>query len=127
MINIKPSLNPNDPCGSTKTEPGFQITRNIRLSYWLEQVRYHSLNGASEGQESLEQIARNRPSFEGASPEDLEILNKIKDVIESKQLDPTLSPNSKQLLNKLIEQVTTQQQPTRQPTARRRLNFDDVM
>lgn len=110
MLNINPSSTPN-----------------IRLSYWLEQVRYHSLNGASEGQESLEQIAKNCPSFEGASPEELGILVRIKDVVESKKLDPTLSPNSKQLLNKLIEQVSPQQRPARTSTARRRLNFDDVI
>lgn len=103
------------------------------LIYWLEQVRYHSLNGASEGASSLLNLANNTPNFENVPQEWLEVLEKINGVVQTKKYDPTLSPQSKRVLNQYINRLFPQQaEPEVEPMdialppVNRRLDFGNV-
>ncbi len=111
--------------------PQIEQGTNIDLEAWLMEVEYFSDLGTPEGDLMLIQLAANSPDMRHASPETKLILSKVKKIGVTKRWDPTLSPNSKNVLNgmrvELQERSRKMDEENPKPSCVKRLNFDDYI
>ncbi len=77
------------------------------LEHWLVAMETYAEDGSFESREAVLKLSRALPSCESLPQDVQESLRKIKTLAESGKWDPTISPNSKQVLKRFTRQPNT--------------------
>jgi hypothetical protein len=98
------------------------ISAETAVVSWLRAIETLSKDGSFESRETVLDLAKvELPDCE-SFPEDLrDAINKIKTLAQSKNWDPTLSPNASKLLTQICQNYTQSKAP--KPNCAKKLNF----
>lgn len=98
-----------------------QFNPETALVHWLTAVESLSKDGSCESRKAVLKLSKELPDCESLSEDVRDMVNKIKVLAESKNWDPTLSPCSAKLLEKICRDYTRSNEP--KPACAKKLNF----
>ena len=88
-----------------------QFNPETALINWLTAIESHSKEGSFESRKAVLELSKELPDCASLPSDIREMANKIKELAESKNWDPSLSPNSAKLLNKICKDYTRSSEP----------------
>ncbi len=97
-------------------------SQETALASWLTVVAFHSRDGSFESRKAVLALTEELPNCQSLPQDVQDAVNKINVLAQSKNWDPSLSPKSSKLLQKICRDYTQSKMP--KPSCTKKLDFN---